>query len=371
LPSRTEISEYDVVEIAGLDRCEEDPSLVEITMVSRLKAGASGGGGGKDLITIISDKGSTLFEAQRKLKANAARRLFFGYVDFFLIGEAAAKENLTKYFDITERDHEIRKSAKVYIVKGGTAKELLYSTNSEDKFITDKLDSIKKDVDFLSNTNETEIIQVAGMLDNSSLIIPALIYKDFEKTKIIGKMPDKNIKTSGYAVFKNAALTGYINEDYARGYNFIVNEVGSCPVNARDENGKLVCFEVTRAITKIYAAFNDDKINSVIINTHIVGNIPEQQSEKNILNKSSLEKMTKEVSLVIENEMSKAVNYSQAVKVDCLRLGQRLKLRYPYKWKKIEPDWEKLYPEIDVKFEVDTHLVLTYDIQKPAGSKGE
>jgi spore germination protein KC len=296
LPARTEISEYDVTEIAGIDKCEEDPSLIEVTMVSRLKKAPSGSGGGNDLVTITSAKGSTIFEAQLKLKANAPRRLFFGYVDYILIGEAAAKDDFLKYFNMLERDHEIRKSANVYIVKDGTAKELLYSTSSEDAFVTEKLDTAKKNVEFISNTKETKIIDVSEMIEGSSLIIPSLTYADYTDEKIIGKMPEKRLGLGGYAVFKDSTLAGFIDEDYARGYNVIINKVGSFPVNVNDETGKLACLEVVRSKTKVKAQFEGEKLKTVVLDTHILSHFPEQQSHDNIMNRSNVDKMSAELS---------------------------------------------------------------------------
>jgi spore germination protein KC len=371
LPARTEISEYDVTEIAGIDKCEEDPSLIEVTMVSRLKKAPSGSGGGNDLVTITSAKGSTIFEAQLKLKANAPRRLFFGYVDYILIGEAAAKDDFLKYFNMLERDHEIRKSANVYIVKDGTAKELLYSTSSEDAFVTEKLDTAKKNVEFISNTKETKIIDVSEMIEGSSLIIPSLTYADYTDEKIIGKMPEKRLGLGGYAVFKDSTLAGFIDEDYARGYNVIINKVGSFPVNVNDETGKLACLEVVRSKTKVKAQFEGEKLKTVVLDTHILSHFPEQQSHDNIMNRSNVDKMSAELSDKAKKDMEKVIKFSQNAKVDCLKIGQRLKLLYPYKWKKIENDWEKLYPELDIKVRIDSHLLLNYDIDRPAGSKKE
>jgi spore germination protein KC len=172
LPTREEIDEYEIVQAVGVDKCEQDPSQVEVTFVRRSKKGGGSMDGGGDLISILSGTGKTFFEAQRKIKATASKTLFFGYVDYFLFGEEAAKEDLHKYFDLIERNHEIRLSPRIYIVRGGTAKELLFKSSSKDRYIGEKLQSIKKGREYLSDTFEVRVIDVAGMLDSPPSLFP-------------------------------------------------------------------------------------------------------------------------------------------------------------------------------------------------------
>jgi spore germination protein KC len=275
-----------------------------------------------------------------------------------------------KYIDFITRDHEIRLSPKVYIVKDGSAKELLFKTSSDDRFITEKMDGFKSDADYLSDFIETDILKVVNMLEDSSVVIPAVKYKAYEDKKIIGKQPEKDVCLCGYAVLKNAALIGYIDKEYARGYNILINEVESMPVNVMDEVGKPVSMDVLNSDVKVKAEFNGDKLEEVIFITHVVSAIAEQHSLEDIFKLSSLAKLSSGMADVIKSDMEKVIAFSQEKKADCIQLGQRLEMAHPYKWQKIKDNWEEMFPELNIKVEVDVKLARSYDIQLPVGAKG-
>jgi spore germination protein KC len=369
LPTQAEIEEYDPLQVVGIDRCADDPSLVEVTFVSQTKR-SSGKEGGKSIIRIMSDTGRSVFEAERKIKAGTSKRMFFGYTDYFLIGEDAAKEDFTKYFDFILRGHEIRLSPKVYIIREGTAKELLFTTSSEDRFILEKLDGFERNIDLLSSSKEVDIIEVANMLEDGSVVLPAIKCGEYKNKKIIEKQPEKNLNLSGYAFLKDNVLSGYIDKEYSCGYNLLINKVSSLLVNIIDESGKTVAMEVLEAKTKVKANFNGDKLEEVTFNTSVTTNIVEQHSLDDIFKQNVFQKLKSEVSEAIKIKMEKVIAISQEKKTDFIQLGQRLEASHPYKWRKIKNDWDKNYPELNIKVVVETHILRSYDIQKAMGAVG-
>ncbi len=370
LPTRGEIDEYEVVQAVGIDKCEEDPSQIEATFVRRSKKGGGSKEGGSNLISVLSGTGKTFFEAQRKIKSKSSKTLFFGYVDYFIIGEEAAKEDLHKYFDLIERDHEIRLSPRIYIARGGTAKELLFKSSSRDRYIADKLRSIKKSREYLSATMEVRVIDVARMLDEPSFVIPVIRCANYQSTKFYGEMPEKDVSPYGYAVFNaNNRLAAFIEPELARGYNFLVNMAGSCPITVADGSGKAVTIEVLSAKTQVKAKFDGGRASEVEFVTRIAGNIVEQHSTDDIFTEETLLKLAAEASDIIKKEMKRVVSLSQDKKLDFIRLGSRLKMKYPCKWRKIKDDWVKIYPSVKISVNVETVVERTYDIQKASGGK--
>lgn len=192
-PVKTEIEQFEVVQVVGIDKCTEEPENIMVSLITLEEKEAFGNGGNSQkLYTVFSESAPTVFEAVRRIKSHSDRKVFFGYIDYVIIGETAARENFQKYFDIMSRDHEIRLSPKVFIAEGCTAREFMEKTTSENKFIVDRLDNLKTDIDVLSSFDRVTILEVMNMMDNRSgaFVLPILKLADYRNEKLIGgRMP--------------------------------------------------------------------------------------------------------------------------------------------------------------------------------------
>ena len=370
LPAMQEIDQFQIVQVVGIDKNTESSDLVEVTFISQLKKVSTGKGQeGNQLVTVLSSTGPTVFDAERKLKAHSDKIIFLGHVNYFIIGEEAAKEDFSKYFDFINRDHEIRLSPKVFISKGCSAKELINETSSGDRFITDRLKNINSDISLLSNTDQVRIIDVSAMLDNlnAATIIPTLKCEPIRDEKMTGDMPEKDIKMCGYAVIKDFKLTGFIDEDRSRGYNFLVNKVKSCPISVPDLSGKYVGLEVINAKTKVEAHFKGDQLEGVTYNTHITSNIQELQSRKNIFTENAIQDLCSKQSEIMKAELEQVIGITKELKIDCLNLGQIIEMQHPLKWEHIKDKWKEIYPNLKIEIVVKSDIQRTYDIREPNG----
>lgn len=374
LPAANELDQFEIVQVVGIDKSAEDPSQVEVTFIMQTKTESSGKGSqGANVVTVLSSTGPTVFDAARRLKASCDKIIYFGQVDYFLIGEDAAREDFAKYYDLIQRGPEIRLSTKIYLIRDTSAKEFLTATSSGEKFIADRLEGIKTDTDLLSNTNEATVIDVTSMLDQhmSATIIPALHCKDVENKTSTGKMPEKDIQIGGYAVIKNLKLVGFLDEDIALGYNFLTNRVNSCPVNVRDSTGAYVSLEVIRSNTEVKAQFDGDQLTGVTYRVHVFSNIEEQHSQKDIYTDRELEELAAKQSAALRESMVRVVEASKEFQIDCTGLGQAISLRHPFKWDKLKDDWAQIYPDLKIDVDVESEIARSYDIVQPNGMETE
>ena len=371
LPQGTEIEKYDEVQVIGFDVSEEDPSQVEVTLIAKIDKPGDGGSG--VTIKTVSASGPTAFEAQRKLRAKEEKITFLGYVDFVLIGEKAAREDFTKYFDYFVRDHETRLSPMVFVVKGCSAKELITKTSSTKLFIVDRLSNIINGADLLGTTDKVKVIDAMNMLDNKfgAAIFPAIKCGIPENQKRTGEMPEKVITTAGYAIIKDFKLSGYIEENTALGYNFLTNKVSSCPISVKDFTGEYVGLELISSKTEVEAKFNGDKLEEVTYKTTISSTVPEQQSRANIFTRDAIDDLCLKESEYVKSLMEAAISVSKKNKKDCLGLAGKIQMQHPYKWEKIKDQWDEIFPDLAINVVVKSKIARTYEINLPNGYQGE
>ncbi|HBN83404.1 MAG TPA: hypothetical protein DDZ89_06120, partial [Clostridiales bacterium] len=368
-PQRTEINQIELVQLMTIDKCEKT-GQIEVSVIS--KVGKNSGGTGdsdKETINAISGVGHTVFEAVRKLKSHSDKMIYFSHVEYFIIGEGAAADSFEKYFDVISRDPELRLTPKVYIAKGCMAKDLVFDTVSPEKYIIDRLKTMGDDEKVLGVTSEVSIIEVMNMLvtPNVATVIPALERKEIHDEKSSTKLPEYDVVTAGYAMIKNFKLCGYIDSSLSRGHNFIVGKLSSTPISVKDFTGQYVALELISAKTKVKGHFKGKRLTGVTIETLVYSNVEEQHSSANIFTEESVVDLGDKQAKIIAEEMEKVIELSQEIEIDCIELGKRIRMRYPFKWDDIEKDWGEIYPQLDIKVDVTTNVIRTYEINQPIG----
>jgi spore germination protein KC len=232
----------------------------------------------------------------------------------------------------------------------------------------DTLKTIEYSIDLLSKTEEVRIIDVSEMLDDPSgaAVIPTLKIKDLKSEKLTGQMPEKDLTTCGYAVLKGFSLAGYIDDEIALGYNFLVNRVKSCPVSVPDETGLLVGLEVIKSKTTVEAQFNGDELERVVFQTYILSISRISSRGRNIYTEEATEKLESEQSECDQIPDGAGYQAFKEARVDCIASAEA-KDAAPIKWEKHKDKWNEIYPDLEIEANVESDIQRTYDIHEPNG----
>jgi len=370
VPASSEIDNFDVVELIGFDKNANDPTLIDVTEVSHMQKQSSGSGGGSSGVEhrIITGSGKTIFDAQRKIRAELNKYTFVGYVKYIVLGENAAAQDFNKYYDYFIRDHESRLTPKIFIARGCSAQDLIKRGDSEEYLIDERLKNIVGSADLIGTTAGVEVIDTMMMLESeySATVIPALQLAPPDNFKL-SKMPENSIIRAGYAIIRNNKLIGYIDDSIALGYNFLTNKIDSCPISVEDPNGKFVGLEVNNADTTVSFSFKGDELDKIKIKTKIGSDLAEQHSQDDMTSKEALEAIGGKQSEMVKTLMEAVIEKSKSLGSDCFGITEQLLHKHPYKWEKLKNDWDNIFPELNIEVEVMSKVRRTYDIENPIG----
>jgi len=376
LPQSKEIGDLQLVQVIGIDKLPDGTDDCMLTIASKnLEIGAgqessgnvegSSKSNGKKAL-VLTSKGKTLFDAERKLQTHSNKTIFWGHVEYYLIGEEAAKENIVKYIDFFTRDHELRIESKVYIVKGSTAKDLIEKFNEGDFYILDKLEILGRNLELLSNSEEIKVHDLMRFVDihNESARVPCiyLVDRDGWSEKNV-----KDIEICGYAIISDLKLAGYIDTSISRGVNLITNTVGSSIVVVKDLKGRDVSLEIVSSNTEVIPYFNGDDLESVTLKTKVISNLGELQSQIGSIDEEMITYMETQQSEILKKEMESALKKVLEYKSDCLEICDRIQLKRPLKWRKIEGQWMQIFPNIRFDIQVESIIQRSYEIREPRG----
>lgn len=384
-PLPTEIDHLELVRIIALDKSDKNPDEVIITIMfekstpvsgssgtgsGETGGGETGGGETKGLKgTVLTAEGKTFSSAERNFQTYTDKQIFLGHADFCLIGEEAAKEDITKYLDFISRDHDVRKSSKVYIV-AGKASDLVVKANSEEYFLPDRLKSMSENVKFLSVSRSINLFDCMSSLDkNSSLVVPTL--KLIERKEDIleeSKQRKQDIELVGYSIINHFKLVSFIERPISRGYNIISNSGVSGIIDVKDSSGMAVALEINTVNTKITPKIEGGQLVGVLIITELNTSINEIQSRENVFKKDILSFIEQQASDIIKSEMEAVVKAAQQNNADILSLSESVNMNHPIIWNRIKDNWDSIFPTLKIEVIVNSKIARTYDMREPSGS---
>jgi len=377
LPQRVEISDLNLVRVMTVDKSTDGNVLVTITSKKEGESeGTSGGEGGQvstEQVIVLSAEGPTVESSVRQFQTFINKRVFWGHCSFFLIGEEAARDDIVRYMDFFVRHHALRMDSIVYVTKG-KANEFLEKSNMPGFFIADYLKSLQKDISLVSYSDSMEISDIIDELDENDtfgIAIPALSLEEGTvRAKGLEKGLEKAVKQEGYAIIKDFKLVGFFDPPDSRGYNAINNTLISGFINAKDRSGMSVGLEIIKSVTRIKPVVENGQLKEVRIINHLETNIDEVQSKEDIFQEESIEFLEKQQAEIIKEEMEKCVRLAKETNADFIGVGKEVHLKHPVLWNRIKNQWNEIFPELDIKVEVKTHVNRTYDIREPTGYKG-
>ncbi|MFB7155797.1 Ger(x)C family spore germination protein [Lysinibacillus sp. NPDC056232] len=357
--SKHELNELAIVAALGIDKVDNEFEIT-VQVVDTGEISSKQPTSGRSPVITYQSKGTTVFEAIRKMTTVTARKLYFSHLQIVVLGDELAKEGISEPLDLISRDHEFRNDFDVIVAHDATADEVLNVLTPIEKVPANKmLKSLKTSEKTWGTTQSIKIDELINTLNNKekSVVMSAI---EIQGDKNVG-MEQTNVKRSkspvllrytGLAVFKEDKLIGLLTEDESRSLGFLRDKIESTIEILACPKGGTLSTEITHSKTKIKGKFEKGapKINVSIDVSQNVGEVEcniDLTKEKSILN---INKKTEEL---IKKRIEKTIStVQQNYRVDIFGFGAALHRTNPKEWKKIKKDWLTIFQELPVKVEV-------------------
>ncbi|MDR2615913.1 MAG: Ger(x)C family spore germination C-terminal domain-containing protein [Oscillospiraceae bacterium] len=372
-PHMSEISDFEVVQVIGIDKKGDG---VEVTLMADRESPPGGGGetpGGTGMTGIMSFEGRTVFEAISRMNIYSDKRRHLGYVDYLLIDENAARDDITKYIDFFTREYEVRYSMVVFITRGVTAKELLRTTATANRRMADVLTNIDESIKELSNSRMLRLIDLLRMLSdgNEAAVIPAVTYEDTDFAKVIGaEKPEKTAVPDGFAFIRDGRLAGFYDDGLAQAYNGLTGRAHAVPISVMAEDGEYAALELLQYRIDFDAFWDGKTLTGARYDVTVEANLTEQFGRGNVFTERGLKTLEDGAAALIERDMRAVAAKSARLGRDGFELGQRVRMKNPVKWAGIADEWSELFPKVDVEIDVKCVISRSYDLRERAGEHG-
>lgn len=371
-PKPTSLTEKSIVQGVGTDISSSEDEPITITVASKSVSPSggeqNGGGESKEQKSIIhSDSGKTFFNTINKMQSFSDKTLLLNYLDIVIVGEEAAKNDLLSHIEYLYTSPKLRMDLLIFVAKDCTAEEVLNINSIGEETVSEKLVSLINNVEKNSFVNPVTFYDIIAKMEDKYQ------YSRIPAIEIIKNENDENkpdIKLVGYALFKEKQLLCYLNEEQSRALNILSGEFKESPFVIENDEFGLVTLETINAKADI-KYIPDDKYGKFEIAVNVNANFTEQykQQEKAASPYSSegVVDLQQSFNKEIEHQLNDLIEFSREINTDIAELSSVLKHKHPKEWKKLEKDWDNIYREIPVNFNINSHVVNFFTLHEQIG----
>jgi spore germination protein KC len=371
--SRVEVNDLSIVTATAIDKLEDGNIRLTLQIAIPMMLGpigtVGGGAGEKKATVIVSEKGETVLEANRRLQEKLPRKLFFSHSRIIIIGEKLARDGVSPLLDFFSRHRESRLRSFILIAKGEAADILKINPKwervSAEEIRKAEIEKVGMSVylnDFLNMLLAEGVEPVASQVQTKLSEVKNKSDSDNEESPA---EKDMRVAISGTAVFHKDKLIGWMNDKETRGVVWLRNEVktntGVVTVDISTEKGKgKVSAQTLSGKMKIKPVWKDNKIN-IEVEGYAEDVLYENSTKLDLNNPEVIEFIQKKLEDEIKNRMQLALDKAQKqLKSDIFGFGTAVYRTYPKEWKKnLKEQWDQEFPKLEVKITPHVKLVRT------------
>ncbi len=330
----------DMAIVSGLHVAEGAEKAYKLTFEM---VGTTSDGGTK--ATVTAREGDTIAEAIDNATALSGKRLYFGHAQVLAIDYALAQEGIADILDYFTRQNDMRLTINVVATK-----------------------DIKGEDFFKGQDDEVRSFVIADMLkaNEERAITPdtqlyTFISDSFEQgtdgfMPIVNMGNDGNMKVSSAAIFKDAVLTGQLDEDDTK-YLMMLNNIGNRGGFILErEQGKPLSFEIRSRKAKIEPHLEWERLICDVELEAQLG-ILELTGTRGILSREKLDEIEAELGKYVSEQLGSTLDeMSRSNTADVLGIERSLIRKQPELKGFLKENFQGLYK--DAYFNVTTKISI-------------
>ncbi|MGG3890858.1 Ger(x)C family spore germination protein [Metabacillus fastidiosus] len=289
----------------------------------------------------LTGSGLNVGEALQNLQTKLSREAFFSQRKAIFLGEDLAKRGIKKELDATIRGADVSLLADIFIIKNGTAEDILKLSYPLENI---PANAASKEYKQLSGKQYTSFLHflIAANSDGIRPTIPVIEINGTESKESLFQL-------AGVAIFdENLKLIDYLNVDEDRLLLWILGRLkqNTIPMTLNDKNN--ISLLLNKLDSKITPTIKNDKISFNITLTG-EGDITENNSNLDIFITKNLNYVKKKLEEKVKKDTAQLIaKVQEEYRLDIFGLGETIHKKYPQQWKLLKKDWDKTFSEAEI-----------------------
>lgn len=318
---------------------------------------------------LLSAQGAGIASAAGKLQDWAAQEeLFFAHTQYVLVGEETAREGLTGILDYFERDTRTRLDLPLFIVRDGTAAELIAGAGVGDYEITEVLSALRRDAEKRGSAYCFSLMEIAQRLSRSGAALCCAV----TAAPLGGNVPSDTEDTqtaleAGYAVLRGGALAGFLDREVTQGVNLLLDKAGTESI-VLTHNGTAVTVDLEEGRTEITPRWDNRGHLQLQVRMEYQAGITEL-SRGSALDEAGLTALEESFSRFLADRADAALGSARALDADFLEIGRLVQRADPVRFAAMS--WEGFPDTVTWEIQARGTIARSYDLLGSADVEGE
>ena len=294
--------------------------------------------------------------------------LFYAQTSYLLLGEeAAAAGGLTPLLDFIARDPNMRLSAPLFIVRGGTAQQAVMETGDDKTDVTEALAALEKDITFDGTSHAYSCTDIARALAGSGCAVVGAVACVRTPESEGGKLA---LAPAGYAIFRGGDYLGCIAPETARGASMLLGVVTNGDIAVRDGDGSTVMLTLDTCRAAIRPVWDGGTLARVDVTLKLRAGIAELRVPRRITAREYQDELNAALAALVTGWAEDVIAASQALSADFLGVGQALAIGGGRRWAAIRDDWPAVWQSVPVRVTVKADVGRTFDLRDGIDTSG-
>ena len=355
-------------------RAVEDLELIQTIGVDRAPEGvclsaATGKACENEAPKRMTQSGVSMLAALDQLQDRTpSAGLFYAQTSYLLLGEeAAAAGGLTPLLDFIARDPDMRLSAPLFIVRGGTAQQAVMETGDDKTDVTEALAALEKDITLDGTSHAYSCTDIARALAGSGCAVVGAVACVRTPESEGGKLA---LAPAGYAIFRDGDYVGSEPET-ARGASMLLGVAGHGDLAVTDRDGSTVMLTLDSCKTDFRPVWDDGgTLARVDVTLKLRAGIAELRVPRRITVREYQDELNAALAALVTSWAEDVIAASQALGADFLGVGQALAIGGGRRWAAIRDDWPAVWQSVPVHVTVSADVGRTFDLRDSIDSSG-
>ncbi len=341
-----------IIQTVGMDY---EKGSVRLTLAAA--AGPEGEGPGAQL----SGTGRTLSAALEQIRENSVEEeLFMGHIRAILVGQEAAEHGLNDLIAVISRSNDLRLDIPLYLVRGGTAAELMQGASSDTRGITEILQSaqLRSERQRSEKGSTADAVQRA-LIRSGGALVTALRFGD------AAEQGDKTAVPAGFGVLKSGTLCAWVEPEDALAAELLCGKTGCRELSVLDLGGLPVSLELQRGESTVTPVWNDDgSLRGLDVTAYVQAAVLETGADSADGLARYDDYLTGQLEAAISEKLGRILQLARQESLDLAELTSRLERSDPRRFRALKEDLGALLPSLEISLTVQGELTHSFDAKE-------
>ena len=352
LPRARDITRVELMQVLALDEGEE--GMLRVTAASGVRSG--GQGGEPRPPAVLTREAPTVLGACMDMQGSARGYASFSHVEQVILSAGAAQRSTAGLLDFLGRDPEMRLDAHIYITEG-EASDVVERVKKEERSAAELLEALSREMEVRSQAWPVTVRELLiDLEENGCALLPVVEVKEE------GGQPVLVCQTMGW--FREDDFQQALSPEEARGTALLKGELGSGAVEAKLPEGSRVGMRLTRSRCKWMPQWRNGRLTGLTAQVEVQADVAEVQGGLNLNHPEDQKWLRCSLEKTLQRELDAALKRSQKEDSDFLHLQREVRVICPARYRDIDENWERWFPELELRVQVRGTVERSYDLNR-------